>query len=151
MKLHLSIAVFIVLMTGIAANASELDYLARMARESEIKAIAVVTRVRRVSLNSDGTFKHVTFRRKYAVTPFTPKSFVAGCKTMESSWQKRAPDTVYFKPRKGQLVYVTATTNGGAITSYTKLTPELEAAIKKDPQRLVYKRGRATVPQEDMY
>lgn len=151
MKLHISIAVLLILMTGTMVNASEPDYLALLAQESEIKAIAVVTRVRRVSLNSDGTFKHVTFRRKYAVTPFTPKSFVAGCKTMESRWQKRAPDTVYFKPRKGQLVYVTATTNGGAITSYTPLDSKLEAAIKKTPQRLVYKQGRALPPRGDVY
>lgn len=151
MKIYLSFVVLFLLLTATVGNARETDYLALMAEESEIKAIAVVTNVQRMSLNADGTFKRVTFKRQYAVTPFTPVSFVAGCKTMESRWQKRTPGMVYFEPKKGQLVYVTASTNGGAITSYTLLNPQLEKVIKQDPQRLTYSRGQASFLPEDEY
>ena len=151
MKLHIPFLALFILLTGSVVNASETDYLALLAEDSEIKAIAVVTNVRNMSRNADGTFKRVTFKRKYAVTPFTPKSFVAGCKTMESKWQKRTPGMVYFKPKAGQLVYVTATTNGGAITSYTILNPKLEDTIKTDPNRLYYSQGRARVTPKDEY
>lgn len=132
------------------AFASDTDYLARMAQDSEIKAIAVVTGIRKMSGNSDGTFTRVTFKRRYAVTPYTPNKFVGACKVMEYRWQKRKPGTVYFKPRKGQTVYVTISTNGGAITSYTLLTPQLEAVVKQSPDRLAYSHGRAKVtPSEE--
>ena len=83
------------------------------------------------------------------MTPYIPNKFVGGCKTMEYAWQKRSGDMVYFKPRKGQRVYVTITTNGGAITSFTPLTPRLEAVIRNDPNRLGYSRGRAKVLSGD--
>ncbi len=145
MRLRLfALSLFILLMAPLA-NAGETDYLALLAEDSEIKAIAIVTNVQRMSNNSDGTFKRVTFKRVYAVTPFTPQTFVAGCKTMESQWQKRSPDMVYFNPRKGQKVYVTITTNGGAITSFTPLTPQLETVLKNEPHRVAYSKGKASV------
>lgn len=145
MKLRLLFAALFILLATSMANAGETDYLALLAEDSEIKAIAVVTNVRRMSGNSDGTFKHVTFKRVYAVTPFIPKTFVGGCKTMESAWQKRSPDMVYFNPRKGQKVYVTITTNGGAITSYTLINRQLETVLKQEPHRVAYRRGKANV------
>lgn len=145
MKIRSILFTLCVLFLSTAANAGETDYLALLAEDSEIKAIAVVTNVQRMSHNSDGTFQRVTFKRVYAITPFTPKKFVAGCKTMQQRWQKRSEDMVYFKPRKGQKVYVTITTNGGAITSYTPLTRQLETVLKQEPHRVAYSRGKAKV------
>ncbi len=145
MKLRILVISLFIALTAPLVGAVELDYLALLAEDSEIKAIAVVSQVQRMSRNSDGTFMRVTFKKKYAVTPYTPKSFVAGCKTMENRWQKRAQGTVYFKPRKGQTVYVTITTNGGAITSYTPLTAQLDAVIRQEPHRVAYSKGRANV------
>lgn len=149
MKLRFFLSILILLMVASVANSSEPDYLARHAEESEIKAIAVVSSVQRMSRNSDGTFKRVTFKRVYAITPYTPKKFVGSCKTMESRWQKRSPDVVYFKPKRGQKVYVTITTNGGAITSYTLLNRELETVLKEEPWRVTYSKGRAIVTPDD--
>jgi len=145
MKLHSLIVALFLLLASSVAGAGETDYLALLAEDSEIKAIAVVSNVKRMSGNSDGTFKRVTFKRVYGVTPFIPKSFVGGCKTMESAWQKRSPDMVYFNPRKGQKVYVTITTNGGAITSYTPINRQLETVLKQEPHRVAYSRGKANV------
>lgn len=142
-------ALLLVLFLVPAAHAADLDYLSLMAEESEIKAIAQVTNLRRVSQNSDGTFTHVTFKLLYSITPYTPKSFIGGCKVMESGWQKRAPGTIYFKPRRGQKVYVTITYDGGAITSYTLLDRQLETVLKEQPYRISYSHGRAIVLPED--
>lgn len=145
MKLRfLSIALFLLCIAPLA-HAGEPDYLALLAEDSEIKAIAVVASVQRMSNNSDGTFKQVTFKRIYAVTPFIPQQFVGGCRTMEARWQKRAKDTVYFNPRKGQKVYVTVTTNGGAITSFTPINRQLETVLRQEPNRVAYSKGRAQV------
>jgi len=143
------LTILLLLLVSVSAvpdvSAGETDYLALLAEESEIKAIATVGKVRKMSRNSDGTFTRVTFNRIYALTPFTPKAFVGACKVMESAWQKRIKGTVYFKPRQGQRVYVTITTNGGAITSYTLVSPELDHVIRKEPHRLAYHRGRASI------
>lgn len=133
------------LLAVLPASAGETDYLALMAEDSEIKAIATVSKVQRMSNNSDGTFKRVYFKRVYAVTPYTPKTFIGGCKTLESGWQKRAEGMVYFKPRPGQKVFVTVTTNGGAITSFTPINPELDHVARKEPHRLAYSHGKASV------
>jgi len=133
------------LLAVLPAQADGTDYLAMMAEDSEIKAIATVTKVQRMSNNSDGTFKRVYFKRIYAVTPYTPKTFIGGCKTLESGWQKRAEGMVYFRPKPGQKVFVTVTTNGGAITSFTPITPELDHVVRNTPQRLTYSHGKASV------
>ncbi|WP_419786160.1 hypothetical protein [Pseudodesulfovibrio sp.] len=132
-----------------AAHARDLDYLSRMAQESEVKAIAVVTDVQRMSGNRDGTLYQVIFKTIYAQTPYVPNPFIGWCKTYEYAWQRRSEDMVYFKPRKGQRVYVTVTSNGGSITSFTPLTPALEAAVRNEPYRLAYHNGRASVLSDD--
>jgi len=145
MKLYSLVITLLIILAAPMAGAAETDYLALLAEDSEIKAIAVVTNVRRMSGNSDGTFLHVSFKRLYSVTPFIPNTFVGGCKRMDSAWQKRSPDMVYFKPRKGQKVYVTITTNGGAITSYTPINRQLETVLKQEPHRVAYSHGKASV------
>lgn len=137
------------LLSAAPGRAGDTAYLDRMARESEIKSVAVVTNVQRMGANSDGTFLRVTFRNQYAVMPFTPDSFVGGCKAMENNWQTRSPGTVYFSPKRGQKVFVTISTNGGAITSFTPLTPQLDAAARNDPWRIVYRHGLAEAPFPD--
>lgn len=132
-------------MPSMSVVAGEPDYLAMMAEDSEIKAIATVSKVKIMSRNGDGTFKRVTFKRIYAVTPYTPKSFIGGCKTLESAWQKRGDGMVYFKPKPGQRVFVTITSNGGAITSFTPISPELDHVVRNEPHRLAYSRGKASI------
>ena len=149
MRTYAAVACLLLLLAAFSAQARGQDYLSLQAENSEIKAIGEVVSVRRVSNNSDGTFKQVTFRRVYAVTPYIPKKFVGGCKTMEYAWQKRSGDMVYFNPRKGQRVYVTVTTNGGAITSYTPVNAHLEAVIRNDPGRVAYSNGRAEIRLRD--
>lgn len=129
--------------------ADDTDFLALAAYDSEIKAIAKVIKVQRMSSGRHGTFTLVTFRRVYATTPYTPKNFVGACNTMLYSWQTRSKDTVYYKPKVGHKVYVTVSTDGGAITSYTFLNEELDRVVRNEPNRVDYHRGKAVVQRDE--
>ncbi|MDD3312549.1 hypothetical protein [Pseudodesulfovibrio sp.] len=149
MKIYAISACLLLSLLASAAHAQDIDYLARMAEESEIKAIAVVSDVKRMGGNRDGSLFQVTFKTVYGQTPYIPNPFTAWCKTYEYAWQTRSKDMVYFKPRKGQRVYVTVSSNGGSITSFTPVTEVLEAAVRNEPYRLAYRRGEASVrPRE---
>ncbi|MFH1914035.1 MAG: hypothetical protein ABIK45_07160 [Pseudomonadota bacterium] len=144
------ISLLALLFSSLPARAVDSRYLDRMALESEIKSIAVITRVQRMGAGAEGTFLRVTFKTDYALTSFTPDSFVGGCNTMESAWQKRSPGTVYFNPKRGQKVFVTVSSNDGAITSLTPLTPLLDAVVRTEPWRLTYAQGRVEIlPRDD--
>ncbi|WFS62675.1 hypothetical protein LF599_00530 [Pseudodesulfovibrio thermohalotolerans] len=140
---------FILFLLAAVPARAETDYLAMMARESEVKAIATVSKIQVVGNNADGTLKSVTFKTVYAVTPFIPKTFTGGCKTLESRWQKRGEGMIYFNPRPGQKVFVTVTTNGGAITSFTPMNVELDHVIRNEPYRLVFSHGKASIAPRD--
>ena len=53
--------------------------------------------------------------------------------------------TVYFHPAKGDRVFVTVSEDGGAITSLTPMTPELEKGIRETPDKIRYGISRAYV------
>ncbi|BCS89153.1 hypothetical protein [Pseudodesulfovibrio sediminis] len=149
MKFRFLLTGLLFFLIALPSVAEEPDYLALLARESEIKAIATVAQVYRMGQKSDGTFTQVTFKRVYALTPFTPKSFVGGCKILDSNWQKRIEGRVYFRPKRGQKVFVTISTNGGAITSLTLMNPELNHIVREEPNRLSYSKGHATILPDD--
>nr|WP_287411715.1 hypothetical protein [Pseudodesulfovibrio sp.] len=145
MKIRISLIGLFFLLAVLPSKASEPDYMALMAHDSEIKAIATVSKVRQMRGNRDGTFTRVSFKRVYAVTPYTPKIFIGACKILNYAWQKRSKDIIYIKPKVGQKVYVTVSSNGGAITSFTRLTPELDYAVRKEPFRVEYTHGKAVI------
>jgi len=145
MNIRICLLTILLLFFAWPAAAKDNDFLAIMAQQSEIKAIAKITKVIRMQANSDGTVKQATFKRIYAVTPDTQKTFFGQCKTYESAWQKRVKGLIYFNPKPGQVVYVTVTTDDGAITSFTPLTPELEHIIRSEPGRIRYAHGKAKI------
>ncbi|WP_285906032.1 hypothetical protein [Pseudodesulfovibrio pelocollis] len=150
MRIVALISLLTLALTSLPARATDTRYLDRMAFESEIKSIAVITRVQRMGAGAEGTFLRVTFKTDYALTSFTPDTFVGGCNTMENAWQKRSPGTVYFNPKQGQKVFVTVSSNDGAITSLTPLTPLLDAVVRTEPWRLTYNQGRVEIlPRDD--
>ncbi|XXJ18006.1 hypothetical protein ACR42D_00325 [Desulfovibrio caledoniensis] len=149
MKIRTLLSILLLLILALPARAQDPDYLSMMAQESEIKAIATVATVQAMAHNADGTLNNVTFKKVYAVTPYVPDTFVGGCKTFSGGWQKRAEGMVYFNPRPGQKVFVTVTTNGGAITSFTPMNAALDHVVRNEPYRLSYSHGRATIAPRD--
>ncbi|EGB15514.1 hypothetical protein DND132_2310 [Pseudodesulfovibrio mercurii] len=149
MKIRILLSILLLLALVLPARAQDPDYLSIMAHESEIKAIATVVKVQIMANNADGTLKNVTFKTDYAITPYVPKNFIGGCKTLESGWQKRAEGMVYFNPKPGQKVFVTVTTNGGAITSLTPMNAALDHVIRNEPYRLNYSHGKASIQPRD--
>jgi hypothetical protein len=145
MKIRTLIAILFFLIQVLPARAQDPDYLSMMAQESEIKAIATVSKILIMAHNSDGTLKNVTFKKLYAITPYVPDKFVGGCKSFDGGWQRRAEGMIYFNPRPGQKVFVTVTTDGGAITSFTPLNAALDYVVRNEPYRLTYSHGRATI------
>ncbi|MEZ7198435.1 hypothetical protein [Pseudodesulfovibrio karagichevae] len=149
MKIRTLLSILFLLALVLPARAQDPDYLSIMAHESEIKAIATVSKVQVMANNADGTLKNVTFKKVYAITPYVADTFVGGCKTLESNWQKRAEGMIYFNPKPGQKVFVTVTTNGGAITSLTPLNAALDHVVRNEPYRLTYSHGRASILPRD--
>jgi hypothetical protein len=149
MKIRTLLSILFLLALALPARAQDPDYLSIMAHESEIKAIATVSKIQVMAHNSDGTLKNVTFKKVYAITPYVPDSFVGGCKTFVGGWQKRAEGMIYFNPKPGQKVFVTVTTNGGAITSFTPLNAALDHVVRNEPYRLTYSHGRASILPRD--
>lgn len=125
---------------------------AERSEKAEIKAIAVVTDVKVLEVGESYSTKRVTFETEYAITKDTKKKFIVFCKSVDSKEQEENiifGGNVYFYPAKGERAFVTATGNGGEITSMTPLTPELEKAIRTAPETIRYGISSAGVEKGD--
>ena len=118
---------------------------------STIKAIAVVEAVSVIDETKRYTSKMVTFHRVHSLAgEDVPASFRGTCVSVDHAWQKPGVGgEIYYYPASGQRVFVTVTGDGGRITSFTPLTPELEAAMIEHPEGIRYGMGKATVVQGD--
>lgn len=120
----------------------------KRALDSQIKAIATVTRVVTDHIGEHASFKTATFSRVYGLTKDTSQTFEASFKSIETPEQKANPmmgGSIYFYPHIGQRVFVTVTCDGGPITSMTTATEELEWVVREDPERIEYGMGKVTI------
>ena len=119
------------------------------ALQSGIKAIAVVDDVSVIDETKRYTSKKVTFRLEQSFSEGEiPDSFTGSCVSVDHTWQEPGVGgEIYYYPGKGERVFVTIASDGGPITSYTPLTPQLEAAMTKSPEEIRYKMGKAYVFQ----
>lgn len=125
------------------------EYYAALAQRSVIKAIAVVEEVKVIERTWHYNRKKVLFRTEQGVTGGTPAVFAGYCSSVDHFWQRQkvGGDILYY-PRKGDRVFVTVSADGGSITSYTPLTPEIERAAKKYPQKIRFSFGNAIIEEE---
>nr|WP_321255313.1 hypothetical protein [uncultured Pseudodesulfovibrio sp.] len=114
---------------------------AKASSDSKIKAIATIVDVKTTLVGERYTTKNVSFTLEYALEPDVPDLFVGKCKSVDTEDQRSnamvGGDT-YFYPQSGDRVFVTISENGGAITSMTPVTPELDQVVREEPERLVY-------------
>ena len=125
------VAVWVFLFTAIPTEAVRLpEFYARMAEASKIKATAVVTSVEIIERTKRSTSKKVVFELRHSFS--------------DHSWQEPgAGGEIYHYPRKGQRVYVTISTDGGSITSYTAIDETLERMFIENPGKIRYGMGKA--------
>jgi hypothetical protein len=118
----------------------------KLAEESKIKAIAIVEAVRLIDNGKRFSIQEAVFRPARAFAENVPERFSGSCYSVLHKWQNPGVGgKIYFYPKKGERVFVTVSRDGGSITSYTRLTPRLEAALKKDPESVVFGMGEALV------
>ena len=104
------------------------EHYGNMARQSKVRAIAVVESVRVVETTQHSTAKEVVFRLRHSFSGELPEFFSGTCFSVDHVWQQpMAGGTIYFYPGQGELVYVTVGRIGGTITSYTHLDENLES------------------------
>jgi len=115
------------------------QHYAERAEESKIKAIAVVEKVEVLEKIKRYTTKQVTFRLEYGLTFDTPATFTGQCASVDHEWQDPGVGGIIFLyPNVGERVFVTVSSDGGSITSFTPITPELENSVKETPGNICY-------------
>ena len=116
--------------------------------KSKIKAIAEVQAIKVTKTSRGVQIKLVTFKLEQVfVDGGVPASFTGQCHSLLPGVVPAPGGTIYMRPQKGERVYVTVSQNGGQITSYTRMTPRLDEALRKRPETV--KPGMATVRVED--
>ncbi len=110
------------------------------AEASAIKAIARVEKVEPLDSSRRFSTQKTTF--KLMGDPYrigVSERFSGTSSAVLHIWQKPGVGgNVYLYPKVGELVFVTVAENGGAITSYTPLTPALEKSLMETPWRIRY-------------
>jgi len=105
----------------------------QMIKESKIKAIATVKKVKIIKKNKYTIEERVFFHLEKAMDKTNvPDEFSGLCKSVRKNQMRLIGSDVHFYPLKNDRVFVTITTEGGSITSYTTLTPELEDKVNKN-------------------
>lgn len=113
------------------------DVYKERAKESDIKAIAVVKDIKTTAHNKGVNSKKVTFT---LIKSFSgnnvPENFYGHCSSFEPYfWERQKPmvgGTIYHYPKKGSKVFVTVTQNNGLITTYSVLTHEIEQELQNN-------------------
>jgi len=127
----------------------------RMARSSLIKAIAMVKQVEVLSETKQSTAKKVRFRLEQALEDSqVPQEFSGTCQSVDHPWQDPGVGgTIYYYPAEGARVLVTVSADGGAITMYRGMTPDLEEDIRQNGLRnilrLAYDGNEFTKTKQD--
>ena len=140
------------LVTGVFSAGAVMhpDHYRRMAEESKIKAIAVVTSVEVIERTKRSTFKRVFFEMKHPFSSDVPKTFTGTCYSVDHAWQDPgAGGTIYYYPVKGTTVFVTVAADGGMITGLVTLSGETEKQFMAHPERIRYGVGGAYLDESE--
>jgi len=114
------------------------SHYSKAAENSQIKAVARVEKVLTLDNGKRYSAQKTTFTliKPYFGTS-VPQRFTGSSNAVLKPWQNPgAGGEVFLYPRKGDVVFVTISEDGGRITSYTKLTDALEQALEKAPETI---------------
>ena len=148
----LTITAVLVFMTSKVHSVMPPKIYADQAINSKIKAIATVKKVRITDAGIRHNTKVVTFELEYALTRGIGNIFTGSCKSVDTPKQNAGlmmGGDIYHYPQAGERYFVTISDDGGRITTMTKMTPDLEHAVRNDPGRIRYRPGKACLnPKE---
>ena len=118
-----------------------------LVQSSAIKAIAFVQEVKILEETKRSSRKEVFFRLVKAFGNDVPRQFRGTCYSVDHERQNPGVGgTIYYYPQKETKVLVTVSSDGGFITSYTLLSPELEQEVTVNGlTNISFALGRASV------
>ncbi len=127
------------------------EHYDRQARESKIKAIAVVKAIEVISKTKYSTHKRILFELQTGFEDDIPAQFTGTCYSVDHAWQQPlAGGTIYYYPAKGEKVLVTVSNNSGKITSFTSLTRDLLEEIRLNGiTHISFSMGRAQINRKN--
>jgi tetratricopeptide (TPR) repeat protein len=118
----------------------------KKAKESKIKAIAVVKEIKVMDTHDGVEEKLVTFAlQKSFSSDFISNDFMGTCLTPVKGSKPMPGKAIYFYPRVGEKVFVSILGNGGEITSYTLMSEGLQKALKTSPDKITFSMGKVLV------
>ncbi len=123
------------------------EHYSAQARQSKIKAVAVVKDISILSQTKQDTQKQVFFELIKGFEKNIPAQFSGTCYSIDQPWQQPlAGGKLFYYPVKGQKVLVTVFSDSGLITSYTPFDAVLENEINSNGlQNIVFKLGKAVI------
>lgn len=121
------------------------------ARQSKIKAVAVVKKIFILSETKEKTHKKIVFEIEKGFEKSTPQTFSGTCDSVDHAWQSPLlGGTIYYYPTIGQKVLVTISNNGGFITSFTPFNAALEQEIEENQLlNISFEMGTAHIKKTD--
>lgn len=122
-----------VLFGSMAFGVMPLEFYEKAAQSSAIKAIAVVEDVIVVQETNRSSLKKAIFRRERAFHKGIPQKFTGSCYSVDHKCQEPGVGgTIHYYPQRGSRVLVTVSSDGGSITSYTRITSQLEKEFNEN-------------------
>ncbi|KIX15425.1 hypothetical protein [Dethiosulfatarculus sandiegensis] len=113
------------------------------ALDSKIKAIAVVKSMQEVKRQRNCQQMKLVFTLEKAIAGTeAPQSFSGLCWVLLPGGRPMPGPKIYYRPQNGQRVFVSISEDGGQITTFTEMTPELEHALNQKPPAIKYGMGK---------
>lgn len=128
---------FILVFNTMAANAVlPINTYQKEIKNSQIKAVAVVQKVKITDWEKGHQTKKVWFKTISALNKATPEQFMGYCYSFKKKWlwDKSEPmegGQIHHYPKQGQIVFVSVSTPDGYITSYVEFDDKTQNELMK--------------------
>lgn len=141
MKRFLTLALSVLFIQNIGYAIPNPKYLNEDAKNSKIKEVATVIKIKNDRKVENIAFQTVTFKTD------DNRIFTGKCTTERKTLRRYRPlvGSLYFYPKKGELVYVTVKQGNGQITTYQPVTQEEAVKFKTTPEKIRYNIGKAYI------
>jgi len=109
------------------------QFYEKAVESSAIKVIAVVEDIIVLEETNQSTHKKVIFNLERSFNGDAPQKLTGTCYSVDHTWQHPGMGgTIYYYPHRGSRVFVTINSDGGSITSYTRITSQINEELKNN-------------------